>query len=538
MQPPLTPALGIAFQANGEFFGDLDSLVECKEAIGVTVDGKNVRVVSGPKGLPGVGTYYEVYPDHLGNHQRMFETYGPIFQTTDMGFHTYFTNDPQLAAIFLTESQFFTKMINSDHPLAGVKNPKAGLFVGDTDTEAWRLTHKFLPAALSPKAVRHYTPKMQQTVERSYKVFDELDMRDEGWNVYPYMLKLGSATIGELALNMDLHHFDAVDAPLHRLVSAFGELLSLNKKVTSKGSWYGHLPFGDPARLRVVNSEIASMIEHAVLECQQSGTEDIPMADATLKASCIVDYAIRATDPKGEKLPHENMVAAIIIVTGAGFVTTASLLSWLIYALVTYPGLQDRLLQELIDNGITAETQWTYDTTNALPFLDKFIKETRRMHNPSFQPWRTAREDLILPGGYRVPAGTVVVLSLPHIHKNPALWDNPLKFDPDRWDTEAVKKRHKAAYIPFAFGQRGCIGFNFALQEVKVLIPCLVYRYEFSRAGDEPVEYDPIYQLIRPNNLSVRAKRRTSWPEASEDAGKGLGAPGAGNDTQGLGGSE
>jgi hypothetical protein len=63
---------------------------------------------------------------------------------------------------------------------------------------------------------------MQKTVESSYAVFDELDARDEAWNVYPYMLKLGSATIGELARNMNLHHFDSVDASLHRIVSAIG----------------------------------------------------------------------------------------------------------------------------------------------------------------------------------------------------------------------------------------------------------------------------------------------------------------------------
>jgi hypothetical protein len=60
------------------------------------------------------------------------------------------------------------------------------------------------------------------------------------------------------------------------------------------------------------------MIEHVVHSCQQAGTEDLPMSDAALKASCIVDYA------KGEKFPHETMVNAMMIVTGAGFVTTAS----------------------------------------------------------------------------------------------------------------------------------------------------------------------------------------------------------------------
>jgi hypothetical protein len=62
----------------------------------------------------------------------MFETYGSIFQTTDMRKTTYFASDPNLAAIFFTESPFFTRKITPDHPLYGVKNAKAGIFVGDT----------------------------------------------------------------------------------------------------------------------------------------------------------------------------------------------------------------------------------------------------------------------------------------------------------------------------------------------------------------------------------------------------------------------
>lgn len=61
-----------------------------------------------------------------------------------------------------------------------------------------------------------------------------------------------------------------------------------------------------------------------------------------------------------------------------------------------------------------------------------------------------------------------------------------------------------------------CVGFNFALQEVKVFLPKLVYRYKFSLAHDGPVDYDAYFQLIGPNNLYVRAERRVKWPPKSE----------------------
>lgn len=207
---------------------------------------------------------------------------------------------------------------------------------------------------------------------------------------------------------------------------------------------------------------------------------------------------------------------ALVVAMGAGFTTTSSLLSWLIYGIVTYPGVQEKLLQELIDNGIDADTQLTADLTDCLIFMDKFIKETQRRHNPSYQPARTAKVDLILPGGYKLPQDSIVIGALHHLHNNPEVWSNPARFDPDRWDTEEVKNRHKAAYIPFATGPRMCIGFNFALQEVKVFLPKLVYRYKFTRENDGHIEYDPMFQLIRPNNLCVRAERRVKWPPRSD----------------------
>jgi cytochrome P450 len=228
------------------------------------------------------------------------------------------------------------------------------------------------------------------------------------------------------------------------------------------------------------------------------------------------DYAVRATDSKGEKLPRTSLVEALVVATGAGFTTTSSLLSWLIYGLVTYPGMQERLLQELIDHGVDETTQFTADVTEELPFLDKYIKETQRRHNPSFQPGRTAKCDLILPGGYKIPKDAVVIPAIHHIHNNPNLWDNPNSFNPDRWDTEQVKNRHKAAYIPFATGQRMCVGFNFALQEAKIFLSKLVYRYKFSPEEVGTTEYDPMFQLIRPVNLYVRAERRVKWPPRSD----------------------
>ncbi|GAQ09496.1 hypothetical protein ALT_6817 [Aspergillus lentulus] len=507
---------GIEFSGQDISLTDLNEITSSTTPVAITIDGHAVRDAPSPNGLPFFGNFFQVFPDHLGNHQRLFEQYGPLIKTSTLGRTVYQTNDPVLSAIVFNESDFFTKKINEAHPLYSLKTPSAGVFLGDTDTPEWRVAHKFLPPALGPKAVRHYAPTMQKTVEDACTIFDQLDAQGEAWNVYQYMLKLGSQAVGKLTLGLDFEHFSSADAPIHEMVHLIAEVLSLNKKVTSKGDWYASLPFGDPKRLKDTKARIEQLVEESVQKAQRGGVEDLPLQDAALRATNMVDYAIRATDNKGEKLPKSSLVWALVVATGAGFTTTSSLLSWLIYGLVTYPGMQDRLLQELVDHGFDDNTEITADFTDKLTFLDKYIKETQRRHNPSFQPGRTAKLDLILPGGYKIPQDAVVIPALHHIHNNPAIWDNPARFNPDRWDTDEVKQRHKAAYIPFAMGPRMCIGFNFALQEIKVFLPKLIYRYKFTREGDGPIEYDPMFQLIRPNNLYVRAERRVKWPHKSD----------------------
>jgi hypothetical protein len=73
-----------------------------------------------------------VYPDHLGNNQRLFDKYGPIFKSTNMGKTVCQTNDPVIGQIAFTESEFFSKEINDNHPLKPIKQEAAGVFVSDT----------------------------------------------------------------------------------------------------------------------------------------------------------------------------------------------------------------------------------------------------------------------------------------------------------------------------------------------------------------------------------------------------------------------
>lgn len=104
---------------------------------------------------------------------------------------------------------------------------------------------------------------MEASVKESFKAFDKLDQEGEAWNVYQYMLKLASQTVFKFALGYDAHHFDSPDSPLNELVVLIAHSLSLNKKVTSRGSWYaklGAIPYTTANELRNVQNRLWTIL--------------------------------------------------------------------------------------------------------------------------------------------------------------------------------------------------------------------------------------------------------------------------------------
>ncbi|WYZ42698.1 hypothetical protein EsH8_VI_000397 [Colletotrichum jinshuiense] len=513
-------ALRFHNSADSDELSSLEDVKSCPKPVEVR-DSNNasIRLPPGPKGLPLVGNHYEIYPDPLGNYDRLFARYGPVIKTTNMGTTIYHTNDPEIARHVLREGEFFTK-ITSDpsHPLFYMQL-QSSLFTCDSDSPAFPIAHKFIPPALSPRAVANHSPLIQECARSIFPVLDQLSDSSLAFNVYHYMFKMAGQIIWRVVVGQDLEHFKAPNTPPGMTIRLFGEFLSLMKKTSLRPKWYGSLPFGDPARLRVVQQMLWDNVEKAIDECTTADEGQLPLSDPTssLRASSVADFLSRARDDKGEGLPRDILIPNVVVLLGAGFTTSASLLSWAIYSLVIYPDNQKRLLQELIDHGEDGERNWTYDEVHAMKFLDCFIKETQRMHSPSFQTARNAKQDVVLPGGYLIPKGSVVIPCFPSLHKNPAHWDNPARFNADRWADEGVAGNlgKKGVYTPFAAGRRGCVGLNLALMEVKMVLIQLVYRYHFEDSSPEAVVYDPEFLVTRPVNFYASATKRNEWPSPS-----------------------
>lgn len=152
------------------------------------------------------------------------------------------------------------------------------------------------------------------------------------------------------------------------------------------------------------------------MEKVPAGSEgDLPLSDAVHQATCIVDYVNRAVGSQSNEIFGENPIPVLIVAMGAGFVTTSSLVSWLMYCMVAFPDMQECLLQVYSDRDIKEDTDLDFDTFNSIHFQADFIKETQRLHNPSYQPSRTVRCDCILPGAFKFPEDCVVISAIRHV---------------------------------------------------------------------------------------------------------------------------
>lgn len=102
--------------------------------------------------------------------------------------------------------------------------------------------------------------------------------------------------------------------------------------------------------------------------------------------------------------------------------------------------------------------------------------------------------------GIRIPKGTHVAIQIMHLHHDPEVWQEPETFDPDRFLSENVQKRHPYAYIPFSAGPRNCIGQKFALLELKVALTTILRTWKV-KSLLKPHEIKHVSQIVlRPKN--------------------------------------
>ena len=175
--------------------------------------------------------------------------------------------------------------------------------------------------------------------------------------------------------------------------------------------------------------------------CRADPTRDAPLVRA------LMDVA----DPDtGRTLSDEDIRRELVVFLGAGYDTTATTLTYALWALGRHPELQDRVAAEVAAVG---DRPLTADDVPRLSYTVQVLNEALRLCPPAPVATRMLTKDFDVDG-YRVEAGSWAIVGIYAMHRDPAFWDHPLVFDPNRFSRSNSKDRDRWQYLPFGGGPR------------------------------------------------------------------------------------
>ncbi|MCB0705423.1 MAG: cytochrome P450 [Saprospiraceae bacterium] len=205
----------------------------------------------------------------------------------------------------------------------------------------------------------------------------------------------------------------------------------------------------------------------------------------------------------GQRMSREAVRDELITLFAAGHETSANALTWTLFLLGRNPDKKVRLLEE-IDSVLAGRTPKMEDLFR-MPYTRAVIEEGMRLYPPAYAVGRMAAFDTEI-GGFEVPKDSIIYLSIYALHRDPKIFESPDAFQPERFLPDAPDIP-KNAYIPFGFGPRKCVGYQFAMMEMQLLLPMLVQSFNF-KFPDKTPENQILITLRPKGGMPVEIEKR------------------------------
>ncbi|KAJ3648474.1 hypothetical protein Zmor_020275 [Zophobas morio] len=188
-----------------------------------------------------------------------------------------------------------------------------------------------------------------------------------------------------------------------------------------------------------------------------------------------------------------------------GHDTTTAALSFILMLLANNKDIQERIYAEIVEILEDLNKKPTYNQLQHFKYMERCIKESLRLYPSVFFISRNLGEDVITTTGHLLPKDTHVFVYIYGLHRNPDIYPDPEKFDPDRFLPENCQNRHPYAYIPFSAGPRNCIGQKFAILEMKVAL-CAILSKFYLHSIDTPQSVVLIPDIILRSKDEIKVK--------------------------------
>jgi len=188
----------------------------------------------------------------------------------------------------------------------------------------------------------------------------------------------------------------------------------------------------------------------------------------------LLSMLLHARGEDGQGMSDQQLRDEVMTFLLAGHETTALALTWSFYLLARDPQAFARVREEA-QRELAGRAPGA-DDLSRLPYAGMVVEEALRLYPPAWLFERQANQDDVIEK-YRVPKDALLIICPYVLHRHPAFWDHPERFDPERFTAERSAQRPRFAYLPFGGGPRQCIGNQFALMEARLVLAMVAQEF-------------------------------------------------------------
>jgi cytochrome P450 len=438
----------------------------------------------GPRGHWLLGSLPRLRTDMLGFFEECFHEHGDAAYFRVANRRSMLLSHPDdIERVLVTENRHFIKnyALIFLRPLLG-----NGLLLNEG--KSWLRQRRIIQPAFAKPRVEGYVPAMAECTERMLR-----DWRDgQTLDIAAAMMHLTMSIAGRTLLGIDVgERFNEIarllETVMYDFLARFGAALPLPH-------W---LPTPRNVRLKRTVAKLDRIIQRLIDERRAAGAEGGDFLSLLLNAR---------DEEDGSRLSDRQIRDEVMTMFLAGHETTANALSWTWYLLGKQPEIQRRVQQEA--RSVLGGRPATAADIPKLAFCEQVIRETMRLYPPAYVVGRRPLQDITI-GGHFIPKGTNVLMSQWIVHRDPRWFDEPLRFNPDRWAENLANRLPKYAYFPFGGGPRVCIGNTFAMFEAPLILAMIAQRVTLELLTPGPIRIQPAVTLRPGERIEMRLKRQT-----------------------------
>jgi cytochrome P450 len=331
--------------------------------------------------------------------------------------------------------------------------------------------HEWLPRRreLQPIFTKHHVPRFAGRMAEVAELLADRWVLGAAVDLDAECRALTLRALGHSILGIDLgHRPEALGTALRTSIKWAADRGS---RPINPPHWW---PTRGQRRARAAGAALHTLAAQMLHVCRADPARDAPL----------VRTLLQTIDPQtGQPLSDRAICDELVLFLLAGHDTTSTALTYALWALGHRPDLQQRVAAEADALG---GHRLTHEDVPALRYTVQVLHEALRLCPPAPAVGRMVMADIEVDG-YRLPAGTVALVAIYALHRDPALWEDPLRFDPDRFSPERCKGRDRWQYLPFGGGPHACIGDHFAMLEATLALATILRRVKIdSLSGDFP----------------------------------------------------